>query len=104
MRLAALLLPLVLLGGCATVSPEAKIRTRLIEAGVKPRMAQCVAERLAHKLSLSELRELNRSVNLVRKDTGRMTVDEIVDRLRGAGNPHIVEVVTRAGVSCLIAG
>ncbi|RYD60595.1 MAG: hypothetical protein EOP58_16115 [Sphingomonadales bacterium] len=98
------ILAFTLLAGCATVSPEAKIRTRLVEAGVKPRMAQCMAERLTDRLSLAQLRELNRMVGLVRKDAGAMTVNEIVDRLRATGDPRIVEVVTRAGVGCFIAG
>jgi len=33
--------------GCATPSPEARVRTKLIEAGLSRPMASCMAERLS---------------------------------------------------------
>ena len=33
-----------------------------------------------------------------------MSIDELVHRLRALDDPQIVEVVTRAGIGCAIAG
>ena len=103
-RFAAPLALVLALAGCTTLSPEARVRQRLIEAGLKPRMAQCMAERLTDKLSIGQLQALGRAAKLPGRDVGNMTVDELVYRLRAVGDPQIVKVVTRAGVGCLIAG
>ena len=102
--LAAPLALLALLGGCETLSPEAKVRQRLIEAGLKPRLAQCMAERMADRLSLGQLNALARAAKVPTKDIGHMTVNELTDRLRAVGDPEIVTTVTRAGIGCVIAG
>ncbi len=102
-----LILSLALLGalaGCSALSPEARVRQRLLEAGVKPHMANCLAEKLTRKLDTSELKELNRVAKLPREHPGAMSFDELTDRLRALNNPHIVNVVTRAGLGCAIAG
>lgn len=93
-----------LLAGCSTVSPEARVRQKLIEAGVKPRMASCMADKLVRKLSQPELRDLARVAKLPREHPGAMSFGELTDRLQALNNPHIVEVVTRAGLGCAIAG
>ena len=100
-------LPLLLAGlvaGCASVSPEAKIRGKLIEAGLKPPMASCMAEKLVRKLDYSELRELNRVARLPSEHPGELSFDELNYRLRALNNPHIVSVVTRVGLGCAITG
>jgi hypothetical protein len=93
-----------LLAGCSTLSPEARVRDKLIEAGVKPHMATCLADKLVRKLSRPELEELARVAKLPREHPGAMSFDELSDRLRALDNPHIVNVVTRAGLGCAIAG
>jgi hypothetical protein len=102
-----LLLPLVLLGlisGCATVSPEAKVRERLIAAGVKPRLAECMAGKLVRKLSTDELKALGRLAKLPGRDPGHLSIDELGYRLQALNDPHVVDVVTRTGLGCAIFG
>ena len=103
-RFAVALALLLAVCACQTLSPEARVRQRLIEAGLKPRMAQCMAERLTDRLSIGQLRELGRAARLPGRDVGNMTVDELVYRLRAVGDPQIVKVVTRSGIGCVIAG
>ena len=80
------------------------MRTELLRAGLKPRVAGCMAERLTERLSLVQLRKLGRAAQVARKDVGAMSVDELLGRVRGIGDPEIVAVVTRAGVGCWVAG
>lgn len=93
-----------LVAGCASVSPEAKVRDKLVAAGVKPPMANCMADKLVRKLDYSELRELARVAALPREHAGALSFDELTYRLQAINNPHIVSVVTRAGLGCAIAG
>jgi hypothetical protein len=89
--------------GCATPSPEARIRARLIEVGLSRPMASCMAERLVDRLSIAELRRLGSLVKLGNRDIGEMTVDEFIHRIRALQDPHILKVVTTAGLGCAIA-
>ena len=105
MRSPILLASLLMLAACATISPEAKVREKLLEAGLKPRMAQCVAERLVHHLSTVQLRKLGQLAKLPRQHAdGHMRIDEFLARLDALGDPEIVAVATRAGLGCAIAG
>ena len=102
-RLATLSLALAV-AGCSFVSPETKVRSKLIAAGVKPPMADCMAGKLVRKLDTDELRRLGKVAKLPRQHPGGMSFDELADRLRALNDPHIVSVVTRVGLGCAIAG
>jgi hypothetical protein len=91
------------LSACASLSPRERVHDELLRAGIKPRMASCLADRLSDRLSVSELRQLGRAAKLPRKDVGAMSIGELADRLRAIGDPHIVSVVTSAGIGCAIA-
>jgi len=91
------------LSACATPSPEARIRTRLVEAGLSRPMAECMAERLVDRLSLGELRKLSSLSKLGDRDIGEMTVEQFLRHIRALGDPHILKVVTTAGIGCAIA-
>ncbi len=101
-RLAPLLLALIL-AACATLSPEMRVRTKLIEAGVKPKVAACMAERMVDRLSLAQLKRLQALGGLGKRAPGSMSIDEIVSRLRALKDPEIMSVVLRAGIACSIA-
>jgi len=97
--LALLLLPLA---ACTTLSPEAKVRSRLIEAGLSPRMSDCMAHRLVKRLSIGQLKQLGALGKLAHKDMGAMRVDEFLDRLRALDDPRIVTVTGKAALVCAI--
>lgn len=98
------LLSLALLAGCTIVSPEGKIRDKLVSAGVKPRMAECLAGKLAHNLSYSELKELDRVAKAARPENGHLKFGALAEALKTTNDPHIVDVVTTAGLGCAIGG
>jgi hypothetical protein len=102
-RLAILTLAL-LASACSTISPEAKVRQKLVDAGVRPELADCMAGKLVRKLSDDELHELARVAKLPGQHPGHMSFDELGERLRALNDPHIVSVVTRVGLGCAIAG
>jgi outer membrane murein-binding lipoprotein Lpp len=105
LRIAALAtLPALLLAGCTTVSPEAKVRAKLIEAGLSPRMSGCMAEKMVDRLSTDQLRQLKSFSSVPRADMRDMTVDRFIHKLRALNDPEIFSVTSRAALSCAIAG
>ena len=102
-RIASVLLVAAALSGCMSLSKTERVRTALLQAGVPPRMASCMADRLVEKLSDDELRQLGHLAKLPHKDVGGMSLREIGDRISAIGDPHIVRVVTKSGLGCAIA-
>ena len=91
------------LSACATLSPEARVRSKLVEAGLRPPVAACMAERMVDRLSLAQLKRLQSLGGLAKHDVRGISVDELVHRLRALDDPEIVSVVLRAGIGCSIA-
>ncbi len=95
---------LALLAGCAIVSPEATVRGKLIEAGVKPHMAACLAPRLVRKLSTDQLRALGKLARAPRAGEHPLSLGALQDRLLAIDDPRVVDVVSRAALACAILG
>jgi hypothetical protein len=104
MKRALLLIPALALtlAGCA-VTPEQRVNAALRQAGVPPRVASCMAERMAAKLSIEQLKELKA---LAKSDEPgeKMTPKHILKRVAAIGDPEVVEVTSRAAIGCYIAG
>lgn len=97
-RFAFALLPL--LAACTSLSPESRLAAGLEDAGLSKHMAQCMAKRMASRLSLAQLRKLQ-SLGTLRKPQGEaQTVEELVRKLRALGDPEIVAVSGKAAFSC----
>jgi hypothetical protein len=104
MKRAFFLLPALslALAGCA-VTPEQRVNAALREAGVPPRVASCMAERMASKLSIEQLKELKRLAAL--REPGESSGPKhILRSVEAIGDPEIVRVTTRAALGCYIAG
>ncbi len=87
----------VVLAGCAT--PAERITDRLQAAGVPGAEARCMGNRLAAKLSYSQLAELNR---VVKTESGEhLTVRRLASRL-GDADPVLVARVVETGIVCAI--
>lgn len=103
MKTAALLLALLLpLAACSTVSPEARVRAKLMEAGLSPRMSACMAHRMVDRLSLEQLRRLKALGGLEHQDMKQITVEDFLHRVRALDDPQIVHVVGKAALVCAI--
>ena len=87
----------MLLAGCAT--PAERITDRLQAAGVPGAEARCMGNRLAARLSLAQLQELNRVVKTA--DGERLTVNRLVRRL-GDSDPALVARLVETGIVCAL--
>lgn len=92
------------LSGCATPSPETRVRNSLISAGISRPVAGCMAERMVKRLSMVQLRKLSSLSKIADKPVDQMSINEILHRVRALGDPEILGVVTTAGLGCAIAG
>ena len=97
----AFLLPLLALSACAT--PESRVRTALLNAGLSRPVSTCMAQRMVDRLSLGQLQKLSRLSALRDTRISNLTVGEFLKKTRALGDPEILTVVTTAGLGCAIA-
>jgi hypothetical protein len=88
------------LAGCATLSPESRVRQGLIDAGLSPKMATCMAERMVARLSLDQLRQLKSLTSLRKTDKGGMSIDRFLHKVRALQDPEIFVVTSKAALHC----
>lgn len=98
----ALLFPLLALTACAT--PETRLRTGLMDAGLGPRQSACMAERMVDKLSLIQLRRIASLKNFAKDDIRDMSIDRFLHNIRSLKDPEILAITTRAALGCAISG
>src|SRR5690242_3309199 len=92
-RVALLLLPLA---AAACMAPTARVEAGLERAGLKPRLARCIAPRLTDRLSREQLRQLAS----LPKAPRAASFDELLYRLRALDDPEIVHVASKAALKC----
>ncbi len=85
------------LAACAT--PAQRITDRLQAAGVPGGEARCMGNRLAARLSASQMVELNRIVKAA--DGQHLTINRLVQRL-GNADPALVGRLVETGIVCAI--
>lgn len=91
---------LVLLAGCAT--PEQRVRAGLIDAGLSPPLAACMAERMVERLNLLQLRRIGRLGELRDTNVRELSVEQFLHRARALGDPEILAVMTTSAGICAI--
>ena len=100
MKAVAALSVVITLSACAT--PETRVRTALIDAGLSKPIASCMAGRMVDRLSLIQLNRLSGLKKLRGQDIRKVTVDEFLKRTRSLQDPEILGVVTSSGLICAI--
>lgn len=91
---------MTLLAGCAT--PEQRVRSGLIDAGLSRPMATCMAGRMVERLNLLQLRRIGRLGDLRDANMRELSVDQFLHRARALGDPEILAVMTTSAGICAI--
>ena len=99
-RSALVSLTALALSACAT--PETRIRTALMDAGLSQPIAACMADRMVDRLSLVQLNKLNGLKKLRGQDMRKVTVEEFLRRTRSLQDPEILGVATSSGLICAV--
>ncbi|MGK2912230.1 MAG: hypothetical protein ACSLE1_20900 [Sphingobium sp.] len=95
-----LLLSVAGLAACA--APQNKVETGLIRAGVSPRMAGCMADRMVDRLSTAQLKQLQSLAKVGRADPYAVSVDQLLHNVRALDDPEIVAVTSKAALVCAL--
>lgn len=90
----------MLLTSCA--SPETRVRSALVNAGLSKPIAACMAERMVDRLSLWQLNKLRGLKKLDSSEVGDLSYKEFLKRTRSLQDPEILGVVTSSGAICAI--
>ncbi|MBN8832178.1 MAG: hypothetical protein J0G94_16535 [Sphingomonadales bacterium] len=94
------LIPLAI-AACA-VTPEAQLRTGLVNAGLSKPMASCMARPMAERLSIGQLMKL-RSLGKVKDlDPYNTSYDKFLRQVRALRDPQIVQVTASAALGCAL--
>jgi len=99
-RLALVIGTSLALTACAT--PETRVRTALIDAGLSKPIATCMADRMVDRLSLIQLNKLSGLKKLRGHDMRTVTVEEFLRRTRSLQDPEILGVVSSSGLICAV--
>ncbi|RVT43399.1 hypothetical protein [Sphingobium algorifonticola] len=101
-KYAATLLLVAALSACAT--PQNRVEAGLVDAGISPRMAACMADRMVDRLSLVQLRRLQSLSKVGKTDFRTISVDQFLFRVRALQDPEILTVTSKAALVCAIEG
>lgn len=99
-RITLVSITLLALSACAT--PETRVRTALIDAGLSQPIAACMADRMVDRLSLIQLNKLSGLKKLRGQDMRKITVEEFLRRTRALQDPEILGVTTSSGLICAV--
>ncbi len=88
------------LASCAT--PETRIKSALIDAGLSVPISGCMAGRMVDRLSLGQLNKLRGLKKLRQSDVMELSINDFVKRTRSLQDPEILGVVTSSGVICAL--
>lgn len=102
MRRFLALAPLLALAACAT--PETRVRTGLMNAGLSKPVAACMAGRMVDKLSLLQLRRLQSLSTVGDVDYRNITVSQFMHKVRALKDPEILSVTGKAALVCALEG
>ena len=95
------ILPLVLFIAVAACSgPESRTREGLIKAGLSPKMADCMAPRMADRLSITQLSLLAAVGKGAGEERGKNGLKHVMKRLRELDDPEILSVVSSSAALC----
>ncbi len=94
-RKALILIALLATVGCVQDIKESRVRSALIDGGLSDELAGCMAHRMAHKLTVKQLRGLQRLSNAPRHSIG-----EFVAVLRQNGDADAIEVTLSSAALC----
>ncbi|RRQ51701.1 hypothetical protein [Sphingorhabdus wooponensis] len=99
-RIALVSIIALALSACAT--PETRVRTALMDAGLSQPIAACMADRMVDRLSLIQLNKLSGLKKLRGQDMRKITVEEFLRRTRALQDPEILGVTTSSGLICAV--
>ena len=91
-----------LLGGCVQTIAESRVRSALVDAGLNDSTADCMAERMVDRLSLNQLKKLERVKARPGEKAKGLSLNDYVNRVRRIGDAEVVTVTASSAGLCAI--
>lgn len=91
-------------GGGMQVVTERTVEAALVEAGVPQEQAECMAPRMAERLTTEQLRKLQNVAPQDGEAALPRDAGEALARIRRVDDPEAVEVTVRAAAACTFGG
>lgn len=88
-------------GGVEEVT-ERRVETALLDAGLPPEQASCMAARMTERLTLNQLRKLEGLAAQEGEAALPLSPGEMLARLRRVDDPEAVEVTATAAAICAL--
>lgn len=83
-------------------TPESRMRTAFVEAGLEEPVAECMASRLADDLSYAQLWRLS-SLSVFRDRPAQdLSIGEFIDATRGLQDREVQSLALRSGAVCAL--
>ena len=89
------------LTACSSLA-KPSVRSALTEAGVRAPVADCMAQRMTDRLSISQLQTLRHLKGAPGEKASDLSALEIVERVNRVGDPEVVAVTASAGAACAL--
>ena len=91
-------------GGGMQVVTERSVEVALVEAGVPQEQAECMAPRMAERLTPEQLQKLQKVAPEEGEAALPRDAGEALARVRRVNDPEAVEVTVRAAAACAFGG
>lgn len=91
----------VWMGGLDRVT-EARVKTVLMDNGLPENMADCMAPRMVERLSLNQLRKLERAAPQHGESAVPLSTQDALTRVRRIDDSEAVEVTVSAAGACVV--
>ncbi|MDG6078736.1 hypothetical protein E3U23_05960 [Erythrobacter litoralis] len=97
-----IILPLIVLlaSGCAQQIAEGRVRTALVDAGLSQRHAGCMAERMVDRLTIDQLKKLERVKARPGEAEDPVSLSDYVARVRRVGDTEVIGVTASSAALC----
>lgn len=89
------------LAACAT--PETRLRTGLMQAGLAQPVAACMAGRMVDRLSLLQLRRIGSLASLRDERATDLTIKQFLHKVRALKDAEILAVTTSSAAICALS-
>ena len=101
LRVVALLSFAVLASGCITTRKQSEVDSALRDVGFSEDDARCLASRAGRRLTVRELRSLQRAASAMEQPVREMPVGEVIDAIRNNVDPETLSVISRFAQECV---
>lgn len=102
MRAAAALAAALMATGCVQAITESRVESALRDAGLSEANANCMAERMVDRLTIAQLRKLERLRARPGEQERPVSIGEFVERVRRVGDAEVIAVTSTSAGLCAI--